>query len=673
MQQYLKTSLVIALLTLLSVFFFHKTINEFPSHIHAWSQADRYALALGFVNNGLDFFHPQTYNLNVQFPAKQPLSMQGITAVDFPIHEYIIAIIMKATHCTEPFVFRLYTLLYSCIGLFFLFKICELFNDRNFWINLLVVAFVFTAPVYTYYLQGFIPSTTSFANLVIGFYYYFLFQKKQHLNHLYWSIFFITLAALCRTPFAIFLIAIAGQQLLNFKSNFLLKRLSALALSFALIGIYFLYNNSLRTNYGSIFLSSLMTPTDWLQFKEVIKVIKERWLFQYFTASHYLLFLGLAVAGIFSIYKSKFHLNALQKNALQLFLISAVGVACYFLLMALQFKEHDYYFIDTFYVLFVLMLLLFVSMLPKINNYLQAIAVVFLMGVMVMQDTKVQAHRNDTGSWDRYQATINNFTNADAFLTENKVPRTSLILVIDAYSPNIPFILMNRKGFSVITTSKQEILKALKYDFDFVVLQNEFILSDVLNNYPELKDYLSPINTNGKITLYSYNKLKEKKSIAAFFGFDKLLPIVNAELNFDTTMDVSVWIGADKLMKDNVYANGEKYFSYMDSSIQYSATFQTKTNAFDTTTLHTVLFEGDFYSLNSLQEVFVSCYAGHAEVVNYQQYFDVSTQVKPTDSWQHVSLLFQVNKISASDDLKVFIWNPKQKSFYYNNLSVKVY
>ena len=30
-------------------------MNEFPSFIHAWSQTDRYAIALGFVNNDLDF------------------------------------------------------------------------------------------------------------------------------------------------------------------------------------------------------------------------------------------------------------------------------------------------------------------------------------------------------------------------------------------------------------------------------------------------------------------------------------------------------------------------------------------------------------------------------------------------------------------------------------------
>lgn len=673
MQQSTKNTLVITLLIVLSVFFFRKSINEFPSHIHAWSQADRYALALGFVNNGLDFFHPQTFNLNVQFPPKHPISMEGITAVDFPIHEYVIAIVMKATHCTQPFIFRLYTLLYSCIGLFFLFKISELFNDKNFWINLLVVAFVFTAPVYTYYMFGFIPSTTSFANLFIGLYFYFRYQKLNQLKDFYWSIFFIAIAALSRTPFAIFLIAIALQQMLDFKNENRYQRFATLSISFAIIAGYFLYNSYLRSNYGSIFLSSLMMPENWLQLKEVLHVVYDRWFLQYFTLSHYLFIIVVVLATIFSITKLKTPFNLLQKKLLLQIVISGLGVAFYFLLMAIQFKEHDYYFIDTFFVIVVLLLVLFVSVLPKINFNFIVVPIVFTIFFMVIQDVSVQAKRNDTGSWDRYQATINNFSNADEFLTNNNVSSTASILVIDAYSPNIPFILMKRKGFSVITTSKAEIDKALQFPFDFVVLQNEFILSDVLNNYPDLKYYLTPINSNGNITLYQYNKTKKEKSLPSFLGFDKRAALVNEQLNFDTIINTKVWAAADKLKKDKWFANGEKYFSYMDSTIQYSATFQMQAADFDTSKTHTVIFEGDFYGINNLSDVFVSCYAGHADVVNYQQYFDVSTSVRKMESWQHITFLYQVNKMNTADELKVFIWNPKQKYFYYNNLSVRVY
>src|SRR5438067_11466151 len=80
----------------LSFYFFHKRITLFPSFHHSWSQSDRYALAIGFLRNGLDFFHPQTFNL---------ITTNGITQVDFPIHDYLVALMMKLTGVHQPFIF----------------------------------------------------------------------------------------------------------------------------------------------------------------------------------------------------------------------------------------------------------------------------------------------------------------------------------------------------------------------------------------------------------------------------------------------------------------------------------------------------------------------------------------------------------------------------------------
>ena len=79
---------LVVVLLVLSCWFYHSTITLFPSFIHAWTQSERYALSLGFLNNGMDFFHPCTYNLQ---------TIGGITRVDFPINEYIVALIMKVS------------------------------------------------------------------------------------------------------------------------------------------------------------------------------------------------------------------------------------------------------------------------------------------------------------------------------------------------------------------------------------------------------------------------------------------------------------------------------------------------------------------------------------------------------------------------------------------------
>src|SRR5690242_14479706 len=96
-----------ALIAGLSFYFFHRFITLFPVYHHSWSQSDHYALALGFINNGFDFFHPQTFNLK---------TVNGITQVDFPIHDYIVALLMKLTGVHQPVVFRMYNLIYGIVG-----------------------------------------------------------------------------------------------------------------------------------------------------------------------------------------------------------------------------------------------------------------------------------------------------------------------------------------------------------------------------------------------------------------------------------------------------------------------------------------------------------------------------------------------------------------------------
>ncbi len=64
-----------------SIFLHIKDYNKLPTSIHAWAQSDHYALALGFYNDGMDFFHPTTFALDHQFPPKEELkNPQGITS-----------------------------------------------------------------------------------------------------------------------------------------------------------------------------------------------------------------------------------------------------------------------------------------------------------------------------------------------------------------------------------------------------------------------------------------------------------------------------------------------------------------------------------------------------------------------------------------------------------------
>ena len=81
----------------------------------------------GFNRNAFDFLSPETFVMNHQFPGSLRFENKTtITAVDFPIHDYITALLMNLFGSTSPWCFRLYIFLYSLAGLFFLYKTCLL-------------------------------------------------------------------------------------------------------------------------------------------------------------------------------------------------------------------------------------------------------------------------------------------------------------------------------------------------------------------------------------------------------------------------------------------------------------------------------------------------------------------------------------------------------------------
>src|SRR5437588_11240732 len=94
-----------------------------------------------------------------------------------------------------------------------------------------------TCPVFAYYLDGFLPSIPSFANVMIGYYFFFRYKKENALRYFFLSIFFLTIAALARMPFVIFLFAVCCQQGLEYRRNKKINRRELIAMACGFIFI----------------------------------------------------------------------------------------------------------------------------------------------------------------------------------------------------------------------------------------------------------------------------------------------------------------------------------------------------------------------------------------------------------------------------------------------------
>ena len=165
-----RVPLLVLLLAVCSTLFFNSShFNELPTHRHAWSQFDHHAISIGFVDNGLDFFHPQT-DTKILYPWSEPQEKQSfsyVTSVDFPVHHYIPAISMKVWGNTAPIHNRLYTYIYSLLGVFFLHKLSKLLIEDEYLAIIPPLLLIFS-PIFVYYQIGILPSIPSLVNLIIG-------------------------------------------------------------------------------------------------------------------------------------------------------------------------------------------------------------------------------------------------------------------------------------------------------------------------------------------------------------------------------------------------------------------------------------------------------------------------------------------------------------------------
>lgn len=490
-------------------------INEFPAYIHAWAQADWYSIAVGYVDNGLDFFHPETMIYNKQYPGHWAVaSASTITSVDFPIHEYVVALLMKVVGTTDPWVFRLWTLIVSFVGLFFLYKTCfELTDD---WVkSLLVPCVAITAPTYAYYFSGFLPAIPAFAVATIGLYCYIRYRNSDRLPFFHCAVAFLTLAMLMRTTFAIAFIATMAFELLRVlkKESALKGKIPSVAMAVLLYLAYFLWNAHLRGAHGSLFLNDLMPAKSMEECAIVFDNIRQRWLYSYFQLGQQRLIKLVVVVGLLCalvrLVLLKYHKVPLHPRRLSIWWLCAIylfGCACFAIAMLHQFTDHDYYFIDSFFLPLLLLLMAGLAELPKINNYWVCLCA-FALVVWLVQPMYMEAHhsqKNRRSADDTALLCAQHFCGSDEFLDQAGVAPDAKILTLFAYPQNTPFILMHRKGYSVMWHDYDIVHNAIHFDYDYIVIEND-AFRDNFEGHNDILQHLKPISRNASITLCSYD------------------------------------------------------------------------------------------------------------------------------------------------------------------------
>ena len=666
-----ETAIVFFIIACLGVFLQLDYITEFPSNTHAWAQSDRYAIAKGFVNNNLSLFKPETFIMNHQFPYNWLASTNSsITAVDFPIHDYLVAVIMKITGIELPIVFRLYTLLYSFLGLFFLYKLSKLLTN-SFFRSILVLIFAATSPVFVFYQGGFLPSIPSLSNAIIGVFFFVKYLRNNENLYFKLSIFFSTLAALNRTTFVIPLIAVfclIALQAIR-KQTKLKPKIISILLSILTIASYYIYNSYLREQYGSMFLNYIIPPRSLQDFLDVFNTTIALWGEQFFSKIHYFLWLITIIIALLYYYFGKIKG---KRGISEIVLYTAImlsGVLAFALLMFRQFAFHDYYFLDSFFLPILLLFIIALSVIPftKAIKISSSILTILIAVPLIVNAYNSQKERKTT-IWNRTDSTIENFKDTEQILDSLNIPSEAKMLVFTPHVPNIPFILMNRKGYVVFEMKSIVIKKALLWNYDYIIIQNDLLLTDIYPIYPEITSRINKIYDNGKISICKFNPIASYQGLKDFLDLPP--PFFQSFVNYESP-PLDHWQITEPITNKPFSGNSA---GILTKEMEYGLTFKTSNLQKITQKRCILSFQSHFFSKNKIKDCLIVVAIREGDEVTFFQRFPLKDYLDSNNQWEKMELFCQLPRAdSENHELSLFIWNTGNESLAIDDVKIQIY
>jgi hypothetical protein len=250
----------------------------------------------------------------------------------------------------------------------------------------------------------------------------------------------------------------------------------------------------------------------------------------------------------------------------------------------------------------------------------------------------VQRHRYVSEPGDRGMTTLANFTGSAGLLESLKVPRSARVMVLDAYSFNLPLLLMQRRGWTVLTTNEENLQASFEQPADLVVTQNEFFRSDIVNNYPLLLERLDSVFSDGYLTFWHPRRVP--------------VPVVwQQHADFETPLDSASW--QHQQQSDEQAASG-RFSARVAAAATDGLAFARSVSALglqphDRLVVHAKCWlptEGDYSA-----KLVVSLAPGGGGPAYYQQELDCRRYQGPPGRWTTVGDRFRLPPAHAPTDV----------------------
>lgn len=647
--------------------------NDFPDYIHGWAQADRYALALNFLGNNFNLLEAETFIYNKEFPYNFGIpSHSTVSMVNPPIHEFIIASIMKLSNCEEPFVFRIYTFFWSLIGLFSLSRIGRLMGLK-FSSQLVLLIMAATSPVFVYYQNNFLPSIPCLSLSILGLLMYLKYVKTPKQKWILLSFSALLISSICRSTFTIPLITISSIEIIRIASKN--SRLTYFVIPFltsAIIhGLLSLHSSNQVHEFGSVFLYYLVPASSFSEAIDLVSTSIINWFFDYFNSIQWILLAALFLFVVirFNLVKKLDELHGVFWGYIG---ISLIGSLLFTIAMLNKFPNHDYYFLDTFFLLILLVFLFLLKIWDrsKFSNWKGINFIIIIFAILSYSFTDSNLSNRISTKHNYISSSTNHlFANSNELLDSLAISKNSNIHCLCPGPPNLPFIHLNRKGFYYPNLNTADWDKTLDWDFDYIISPQDYFYENFYSQRSDIIERLNPIYRGSKLMIAKYDSTIQT-SEPNFFALDPEQKILEYQNNFEENKAIKFY---SPFQFTGLTFNEGKQSAFLPENEEYGLLFLEDSLAEFKKGESRAFVQLHYYAEQLEGLSFVFSVQNKAGENLYYQKREIQDSTK-TNQWNKFRFLFNIPRISEPEiQVKFYLWNRFNKSIYIDNFKLQLY
>jgi hypothetical protein len=483
-----------SIILVLSIHFkFYETINLPPQSTDLWRQADCYSIALNYYQNGFHFLKPQVHFLFEQ---------NGYAAGEFPLIYFIAAILFKFFG-VHYFLFKGINLLIFYTGIFSLYKIALKLTKDSIFATILSILF-FCTPVVFFYGNNFLSDVSALCFNIIGTLFLLNFLNSGNKKFITITAICLALGGLLKASAGIYLIAIicalcyelifaktkSGYYAVLHKNKYSL--LLQLIGSSLCIFAWYLYAIKFNQSNQTVFFGT-KAMKGWPLWENNFQEIKNT--LHLFKLLHIELLSAINLTFfVISILYLLVYIKMLDAFFLRIWLFLMLGLTFFICYFWKGFIEQQYYLVNLiiFPVITILLAYTVFSERVKISRLKYIFySLAFVSTLLVIYHSKNMYKCYYKGGWRHQKLDEVYYTNnLESQLNLVGIKKTDKIISLSDGTPNGTLSMLNRRGWSSYTFSKQkginkdDIELKIKQGAGFIVINDTSLLSnEAIKNY----------------------------------------------------------------------------------------------------------------------------------------------------------------------------------------------